>query len=337
MRYIITGGAGFIGSNLAEKLLLSNCNVCIIDDLSTGQLSNISPLLTSSHCKFIQGNINERRTWAGVVEKNDIIIHLAATVGVKKVCEDLFQTLANNINGIETVLNIALCTGCKVVYASSSEVYGQAEELALKENDALKVYPHQGGRSSYVLSKILGEHCCINYHQAYGVPVIICRLFNISGPNQLSKHGMVVPTFIQQALSNRPITIYGDGEQRRSFCNVRDLADAFWALMNNDKSWGEVFNIGNIETITMNNLASFIKHETGSSSPTVYVPFPSERSDGKDIHHRTPCIEKVKALTDWAPQVSWRQTIREVIRFEEKTMQEQQLTTASKHEEFVYC
>lgn len=336
MKYIITGGAGFIGSNLAAKLLLMNCNVCIIDDLSTGHINNIRLLLASANCKFIQGNINDHRTWAGIVEKNDIIIHLAATVGVKKVCEDPFQTLTNNIDGIESVLNIALYTGSKVIYASSSEVYGQSDDPVLKEDYPLRVYAHQGGRSSYVLSKILGEHCCFNYHNTYGVPVIICRLFNISGPNQLSLHGMVIPTFIQQALSNRPITIYGDGGQRRSFCNVGDLTDAFCALMNSNSSWGEVFNIGNVETITINNLARFIKQETGSTSPIVHISPPFERSDGKDIHHRTPCIQKINALTGWAPQISWRQTIREAICYQQKDGQEQPLTTSSIHEEFIY-
>jgi UDP-glucose 4-epimerase len=335
MRYIITGGAGFIGSNLAEKLLLLNCNVSIIDDLSTGQINNIRPLLAFPNCRFIRGDINEHRTWAGVVEKDDTIIHLAATVGVKKVCEDPFQTLTNNLKGIESVLRIALYTGCKVVYASSSEVYGQSEKPVLREDESLRAYAHQGGRSSYVLSKILGEHYCLNYYQAHKLPVIVCRLFNIAGPNQLSLHGMVVPTFIQQALSQLPITIYGDGEQRRSFCNVRDLADAVYTLVNSDNSWGEVFNIGNSETITINSLASFVKHETGSSSPIVHIPLPFERSDGKDIHHRTPCIQKIKAFTGWCPQISWRQTVRDVISYEQKIIQEQPLTTVSKHE-FIY-
>ncbi|HYE54313.1 MAG TPA: NAD-dependent epimerase/dehydratase family protein [Chitinophagaceae bacterium] len=335
MKYIITGGAGFIGSILAQKLLQLQAKVCIIDDLSTGHIRNIRHLLSYPGCKFIRGDASLPATWDGLACSGDVIIHLAATVGVKKVCEDPFRTLENNIRGIETVLEIALCSGCKVVYASSSEVYGQSESEALKEEDALIVYAHQGGRSAYVLSKLMGEHYCFNYFEKYALPVIVCRFFNIAGINQSCSYGMVVPTFVQQALNGQPITIFGDGEQRRSFCNVHDLTDALYALMNQENTWGQAFNIGNTETISINKLAEFVRHQTNNISSIVYEPLPYERCGGKDIHHRTPCIDKIKAATGWYPRIPWKQTVLDVLRHEKNNMQ-QPVNASQQHAQLVY-
>jgi UDP-glucose 4-epimerase len=334
MRYIVTGGAGFIGSNLAHKLVFSGKRVCIIDNLSTGELGNIRNLLTHPLCTFIQADINNVFAWHGIPEEGDVIFHCAATVGVNKVCMDPFDTLNNNLYGTQAVLDVASRARCKVIYASSSEVYGESPQIK-KETDALSVYADQGGRSSYVLSKLLGEHLCFNYKDKYKLPVIICRFFNVAGINQSARYGMVVPTFVQQALQGEPITVFGDGEQKRSFCDVRDLSDALLKLANCGKAWGHIFNIGNTETITINELAKFIKEITNSSSTVTYVPLPFERCNGKDIYQRTPSIEKIQRFTGWKPLISWNDTIRHFVENAPKSTQAPSLNVFS-NEKLIY-
>lgn len=331
MKYIVTGGAGFIGSNLATKLVLSGKQVCIIDNLSTGDLANIRTLLSNPLCTFLQADINNISEWQNIPRHGDIIFHCAATVGVNKVCIDPFETLNNNLYGIQAVLDVALRFKCKVIYASSSEVYGESPQVK-KETDALCVYADQGGRSSYVLSKLLGEHLCFNYLDRHKVPVIICRFFNVAGLNQSASYGMVVPTFVQQALQGKPITVFGSGEQKRSFCDVRDLSHAMLKLANSDNAWGQIFNIGNTETITINELARFIKDVTMSSSPVTYVPLPFERSDGKDIYQRTPSIEKIGRFIGWMPHISWTETIRQIVDNEKSKVVELSLNTVTNGE-----
>lgn len=309
MKYVITGGAGFIGSTLAEELIASGKTVLVIDDLSTGRISNLDKIILHTNFNFIKGDANSRETWKGILDPNDVIIHLSATVGVLKVCENPLQTIHNNFKSTKILLDLALHKKCKVLFASTSEVYGDKLNGSSQEDDPATVLLNNQGRSAYVLGKLLSEHYCLSFFQNYKLPVIIVRLFNVIGPRQASQYGMVVPTFLQQALTNREITVFGDGSQQRSFCDVRDITRAFQLLLHNDGAIGEIFNIGSTESISISDLANFIKKISYSSADIKYLPFPSERSGGSDIHYRKPSILKIKSIAGWAPEISWKDTI----------------------------
>jgi len=309
MKYVITGGAGFIGSTLAEELIAIGKTVLVIDDLSTGRISNLDKIILHTNFHFIMGDASSRETWNGILDPNDVIIHLSATVGVLKVCEDPLQTVNNNFKSTKTLLDLALQYNCKVLFASTSEIYGDKLSGLSHEDDPVNVFLNNQGRSAYVLGKLLSEHYCLSYFQAYKLPVIIVRLFNVIGPRQASEYGMVVPTFLQQALSNNEITVFGDGSQQRSFCDIRDITRAFQMLLKNDVAIGEIFNIGGPEPISISELANFIKKICDSSSVIKYLPFPSERSGGSDIHYRKPSIFKIKSKVGWTPEIHWKDTI----------------------------
>jgi UDP-glucose 4-epimerase len=309
MKYIITGGAGFIGSWLAEELINKGEVVLAIDNLSTGSVENLSNIIHNQNFKFIKGDAGAFETWVGLLAPNDIIIHLSATVGVIKVCDDPLETISNNSKATEIILKQAVKHKCKVFLASSSEVYGNAICNKSSEDDSAQVLLNNPGRSSYVLGKLISENYCLSYYQKYNLPVIIARFFNVIGPRQVSQYGMVVPTFLMQAVSNSPITIFDDGEQQRTFCDVKDIIRGILMLIENDNAIGEIFNLGGNEPISMSTLAGFIKQASNSKSAIKYLSFPTERSHGNDIRKRTPCLKKINSIIGWHPVIKWQDSI----------------------------
>ncbi|MDP4216507.1 MAG: GDP-mannose 4,6-dehydratase [Bacteroidota bacterium] len=313
MKYVITGGAGFIGSHLAEDLIDSGEQVIVIDNLSTGSLSNLSGISSNDKFRLIISDVRSVRHWEDILDGNTIIIHLAATVGVNKVVCNSLETLENNFQPTLTLLNQALPLGCKIFLASTSEVYGESTGVCSSESDPLIVPSSHCGRSAYTLGKLTSEHYCLNYSRQFGLPVIVARFFNAIGLNQIGNYGMVVPTFVRQALAGEPITVYGTGNQTRSFCNVKDIVRAIRQLLQTDSAYGQVFNVGGSESITITELATYIKRVTGSSSPIVYKPFPPHRSLGKDILHRKARLDKICSVAGWKPLTSWHTVIDEII------------------------
>jgi UDP-glucose 4-epimerase len=313
MKFIITGGAGFIGSHLAESLIEEGRQVIVIDNLSTGSLRNLHKIRDHKNLLFIERDVCGIKDWASILSAGDIIIHLAATVGVNKVMENAIDTFENNLHPTITLLEQAHRFHCKLLLASTSEVYGELKEKSSTEMDSLVIPNTFCGRSAYILGKINSEFYCLNYARQFDVPIIIARFFNVIGANQTDKHGMVVPTFINQALAGEPITVYGNGEQTRSFCNIRDLSDAIKKLGLTQKANGEIFNIGSDQTVTIDELAHYIKKSTHSVSKIIYTLFPEQRTDGRDIKHRCAFISKIRSYTGWKPLISWKESIDEII------------------------
>jgi len=294
MNILITGGCGFIGSHLAEKLLSIGHEVYVIDDLSTGSINNIKHLRTNSMFHLNTDTITNETLLSSVVDKVDMIYHLAAAVGVQLVVKSPIRTIQTNIHGTEAVLKAAAKENKKVLIASTSEVYGKGEKIPYKEDDNLLIGAPTLGRWSYACSKAMDEFLAIAYWKEKKLPVIIARLFNVIGPRQTGKYGMVVPTFIKQALSGKPITIYGDGKQSRCFTYVGDVVNAIIALIEKDKAIGEIFNIGSTEEISIENLAKKIKQLTNSSSEIVHIPYDQAYEQGfEDMRRRIPDISKL--------------------------------------------
>jgi len=313
MKIIITGAAGFIGSHLSAKLLQLNYEVVAIDDLSTGSLENLNTIQDNPNLTIIISDIRNQKAWEQVAFKDDVIIHLAATVGVKKVCVDSHETLSNNLDGTSAVLDIAFRKGCKVFYASTSEVYGQSDNTSLSETDTLSVTSTDKGRSSYVISKLTGEIHCLNFHQLKNVPVIVARFFNVIGENQRSEFGMVIPTFIDAALSGKPLVLYNDGSQRRSFCYIDDVIRAIIGLISATDTWGNIFNIGNDKAITISELASYIMHKSICTSEISYQSMPAERNGKSEIYSRLPSLDKIFRYINWKPELSWQDAVDLII------------------------
>jgi UDP-glucose 4-epimerase len=309
MNFIITGAAGFIGSHLTIELLASNHSVTAIDNLSTGFMHNLDAVIGHPGFTLVIGDVQNKELWIKHAGKGDIIVHLAATVGVKKVYVNSHDTLTNNLDSTTAVLDVARDKQCKVFFASTSEVYGQSEKARLSETDSLQVHTTDKGRSSYVISKLTNEISCLNYDQLMSVPVIIGRFFNIVGGNQKSEFGMVIPTFIENALAGNPITLFNDGSQRRSFCYIDDLLQAIVSLISEPAAWGQIFNIGNDQAITVKELATYIHSKCESRSAILYAPMPPERAGKSEIYSRLPSLDKMSEYVNWKPQVSWQKSI----------------------------
>jgi UDP-glucose 4-epimerase len=322
MKYIITGGAGFIGSYFAEALLSEGKKVLIIDNLSTGSIHNLSGMLGNKNLQFMHQSIQDIRHWENIVGDGDVIIHLAATVGVNKVVSNALETIENNFYPTKTLLDVAIKHNCRFFFASTSEVYGELNHSFSEETDHMVVPSSHCGRSGYVLGKLMSEHYCLNYYRTYGAKVVVGRFFNVTGSRQLDSFGMVVPTFVKQALSGEPITVYGNGRQTRSFANVKDIIKGTLLLLENEKAYGEVFNIGADETLTIYELATYIQSATGSTSPIVFLPFPEARQSFKDIHHRKPCLNKMKSFTGWKCTSAWQMTIDAIIQHQKQHRQQ---------------
>jgi len=313
LRYLITGGAGFIGSHLAERLLARGDRVVLLDNLSTGSMDNIRHLKSSGQMEYHLDNIENLQLLAELVDDADIIVHLAAAVGVKLIVESPVRTIETNVNGTQRILEAACKKRKLVLTASTSEVYGKNINVPFREDNDLVLGPTTKGRWSYAASKALDEFLALSYWKEKKLPVIVVRLFNTVGPRQTGRYGMVLPNFVKQALDNEPIRVYGNGQQSRCFCDVRDTVEGLIRLMDTDRSIGEVVNVGNTEEITIEGLAQLVRQRTGSTSPIEFVPYDQAYEPGfEDMMRRVPCVDKLHALTGFRPQTSLNEIIDRV-------------------------
>jgi UDP-glucose 4-epimerase len=316
-RFLVTGGAGFIGSHLCELLVKRGCQVVAIDDLSTGRLENIQVLQNSPCFQFVRETILNSQVLDRLTSQSDYIIHLAAAVGVKLIVEDPVRTINTNIMGTEAVLTTANRYGCKVLIASTSEVYGKGVKVPFHEEDDCLIGPTSHSRWSYATSKAIDEFLGLAYQRQYGLPVVIMRFFNTIGPRQTGRYGMVVPRFVRQALRGEPLTVYGDGKQSRCFGDIADVIEAIACLSDHPQAVGQVFNIGNTEEVTILDLAKRIIGLAGSSSDILFVPYDEAYAPGfEDMRRRVPSIEKINKLIGFIPHNSLDDTLRRVIDFE---------------------
>jgi UDP-glucose 4-epimerase len=313
MRALITGGAGFIGSHLAAKLLNSGNQVSIIDDLSTGSITNIQHLKRDPGFRYVIDTVMNRPLLAELVDDCDMVFHLAAAVGVRLIVESPVRTLHTNVRATDLVLEIASKKKKKVLITSTSEVYGKSERLPFREVDDLVIGPPSCGRWSYACSKALDEFLAIAYNRERQVPAVIVRLFNTVGPSQTGMYGMVLPRFIAQALRNDPITIYGDGTQTRCFGWVGDVVGALIKLAQLPAAESMVFNIGSDEEVSINGLAQLVKDVTGSKSTLHYMPY--EQAYGKDFEdmpRRVPDLSRIRSAIAYAPTKKLREIVESV-------------------------
>lgn len=303
MKALITGGAGFIGSHLAEYLIKKKQQVIILDDLSTGNLRNLANIHQSPSFHFYKGSILDVSLLEKLIKSADIIYHLAAVVGVQLVVNHPLQTIENNIHGTENVLKIAGKYRKKVVFTSTSEVYGKSSKDKFSENDDLISGPTTKSRWSYAASKIIDEHLALAYLKEKKLPVVIVRLFNTIGERQSGRYGMVVPRFINQAYSNKDITIYGNGKQSRCFCYVGDVVWALKKLMDRKEAVGEIYNIGSTESVTIEELANRVIKLISSKSKKVYIPYDKAYGEGfEETMKRMPDIDKIKKIIGFQPK-----------------------------------
>ncbi len=311
MRALVTGGAGFIGSHLTERLLKDGNKVAVIDNLSTGSLENIENCKNYTGFEFVAGDVRNAELIEPLVEQSDVIFHLAAAVGVRLIAEDPVHTIETNIGGTEIVLNIANKFGRKILIASSSEVYGKSEAVPFREDDDIVLGSTCLSRWSYACSKAVDEFLGLAFHQQYGLDVVIGRFFNTIGPRQTGQYGMVVPRFVQMALENQTLQIYGTGRQTRCFCYVADLVEAVIGLMNCERAVGQVYNIGTNEEISIEELADKIIRITGSKSKKEFVPY--EVAYGRpieDMMRRVPSVERISKTIGWEPKTSLDETLQ---------------------------
>ena len=303
MRFLITGGAGFIGSHLAERLLNRGDHVVLLDNLSTGSMENIRHLKSSDRMEYHLDSIENRQLVAELVDDADVVVHLAAAVGVRLIVESPVRTIETNVNGTQHILEAAAKKRKLVLTASTSEVYGKSTQIPFHEEADLVLGPTTKGRWSYAASKALDEFLALSYWKEKKVPVIVVRLFNTVGPRQTGRYGMVLPNFVRQALDNAPISVYGDGKQSRCFCDVRDTTEALIKLVDSERAIGEVINIGNTEEIAIEDLAHRVKQRTASSSTIEFIPYDKAYEPGfEDMMRRVPCVDKLQAITGFRPQ-----------------------------------
>jgi UDP-glucose 4-epimerase len=316
MKALITGGAGFIGSHLAERLLQCGHEVGVIDNLSTGSIDNITHLKADSRFSYVIDTIDNESLLAEWIDRNDVIFHLAAAVGVKLIVERPVHTIETNVHGTEVVLKHANKKKKLVVLASTSEVYGKSTDVPFREAAELVLGATVKHRWAYACSKALDEFLALAYWKERKLPVVIARLFNTVGPRQTGQYGMVLPTFVRQALGGQPITVFGDGRQSRSFTYVGDVVDALVALATEPRAVGEVFNIGNTGEVTIRQLAERVKRLTDSDSTIQYVPYDQAYEAGfEDMPRRVPDISKIKALIGYQPKLELDDIIRSVIEY----------------------
>jgi UDP-glucose 4-epimerase len=314
VRSLITGGAGFVGSHLAEELLRRNEEVYILDDLSTGSIENIEHLKPNPRFHYTLDSVQNEPVLAELIDRCDVVYHLAAAVGVKLIVESPVNTIETNVHGTEVVLKLANKKKKKVLITSTSEVYGKSTAVPFNEDQDLVLGATTKGRWSYACSKAIDEFLGIAYWHEKKLPVVIVRLFNTVGPRQTGRYGMVIPNFVCQALMNQPITVYGDGNQARAFGYVGDVVMALADLAQHPAAVGEVFNIGNTEEITINDLALLIKQMTRSESEIIHIPYDRAYEKGfEDMPRRVPDISKVQRLIGYRPRLNLKDILTEII------------------------
>src|SRR5436853_1039464 len=316
LRVLVTGGAGFIGSHLSDAYIQRGDEVFVIDDLSTGSIENIRHLKDHPHFHYTIESVNNQPVTAELVDQCDVIFHLAAAVGVKLIVESPVRTIETNVHGTEVVLSLANKKKKRVLIASTSEVYGLSTEVPFREDGNLVMGATTKGRWSYACSKAIDEFLALAYWREKKLPTIVVRLFNTVGPRQTGQYGMVIPTFVKQALSGRPITVFGDGKQSRCFGYVGDVVGALLKLMDDEKAVGEVFNIGSNQEISIMDLARKVKELTNSESEIVLVPYDEAYEEGfEDMPRRIPDISKVNPQVGFKRETSLEGILKSVIDF----------------------
>ena len=316
MRVLITGGAGFIGSHLADAYLQRGDEVSVIDDLSTGTIDNIQHLKSNPKFHYTIDSVHNQPVTAELVDQSDVVVHLAAAVGVKLIVESPVRTIETNVRGTEVVLALANKKQKRVLIASTSEVYGLSTDVPFKEDGNLVMGATTKGRWSYACSKAIDEFLALAYWREKKLPTTIVRLFNTVGPRQTGRYGMVIPTFVKQALAGRPITVYGNGKQTRCFGYVGDVVGALIKLMDTQDSVGQVFNIGSTEEISIVQLAEKVKELTKSRSEIVFVPYNEAYEEGfEDMPRRVPDTSKINQLVGFKPEMTLDGILETVISF----------------------
>jgi UDP-glucose 4-epimerase len=317
LRVLITGGAGFIGSHLADAYLQRGDDVLVIDDLSTGTIENIRHLKNNPRFHYTIDTVHNQPVTAELVDQSDLIFHLAAAVGVRLIVESPVRTIETNVRGTEVILALANKKKKRVLIASTSEVYGLSTDVPFREDGNLVMGATTKGRWSYACSKAIDEFLALAYWREKKLPTTIVRLFNTVGPRQTGRYGMVIPTFVKQALSGRPITVYGDGKQTRCFGYVGDVVGALIKVIDQSESVGQVYNIGSNEEISILQLAEKVRQLTNSNSEIVFVPYDEAYEEGfEDMPRRVPDISKIKRLVGFRPEMSLEGILQSVINFE---------------------
>jgi nucleoside-diphosphate-sugar epimerase len=321
LKYLITGGAGFIGSHLADRLTADGHEVVILDDLSTGSIGNIEHLIRSGRVEFVEGSVTEEDLMLGVLESVDSCIHLASIVGVSLVVDNPVDTLLSNVRGCDVVLSAAAGLGRPVLYASTSEVYGKHSNGALDEDADRILGPIQKCRWNYATSKSFGEALALGYAQELGAENTVVRLFNTVGPRQTGMYGMVLPRFVRQAVTGQPLTVFGDGTQTRCFSHVFDTVEALVCLLGSEEAPGRVFNIGNPAEISIMGLARRVIARSGSNSEIRFVPYSEAYDEGfEELGRRKPDTKLLRQLTGWEPNRTVDDAIDDVIMYERAGM-----------------
>ena len=329
MKVLITGGAGFIGSHLAERHLQRGDEVYCLDDLSTGAIENILHLKADPNFNYIIDTITNYRLVAELVDLCDVIYHLAAAVGVRLIVESPVRTIETNIRGTEIVLGLAAKKQRRILITSTSEVYGKLDRVPFKEDDDLVMGPTSKGRWSYACSKAIDEFLAIAYWREKRVPTVIARLFNTVGPRQTGRYGMVIPNFVRQALAGDDITVYGDGSQSRCFTHVCDAVSALMGLIEHSEAIGEVYNVGSSREVTILEVAERIKWLSGSDSRIVFVPYQEAYEEGfEDMMRRVPDISKINKLIGYAPKISLDEILTSIIEYHSARVNNWQIAQA---------
>ncbi len=319
MNVLVTGGAGFIGSHLIEKCLKKSYSIVALDNLSTGCRENLASFSAFKSFQFVEGSVLDTSLVNELVEQVDLVYHLAAAVGVRLIVEKPVQTITTNIIGTENILAAAEKKKVKLVLASTSEIYGKSEMLPFKEDGDMLLGPTTNSRWSYACSKAIDEFLGLAYWKEKRIPVTIARLFNTIGPRQVGQYGMVVPRFVNQALKNEPITVYGSGKQTRVFCDVEDSVEALIAMGETDQSNGQIFNLGGLEEISIKELAQLVKKLCQSESEVQMIPYEEAYEAGfEDLNRRVPDIEKAEKVLHFVPKNSLEMTLNKIINYIKK-------------------
>ena len=314
MRVLVTGGAGFIGSHLCERLLADGHEVVAVDDLSTGSTANLAVARSHRRFRFVRGSVLDARLTGRLVAKTDAVAHLAAAVGVLLIVESPVRTIETNIRGTEVVLEAAARRRAVVLLASTSEVYGKSSKVPFAEEDDTVLGPTTKGRWSYAASKLVDEFLALSYWKERGLPAVVARLFNTVGPRQSGRYGMVLPRFVEQGLKGGPITVFGDGRQTRCFAHVEDVVGALAALLRNRRARGGVFNVGSDEEISIGALARLVRKKTGNRAAIRRIPYDRAYEEGfEDLRRRVPDLARLRRLIGYRPRIGIEAIVDSVI------------------------